>query len=51
MRTRTAEIPLWASALVIAALVLVEAGRSPSSEAQAGQAVTGGTGFSMVTAK
>ena len=51
MRTRTAEIPLWASAFVIAALVLVEAGRSPSSEAQAGQAVTGGTGFSMVTAK
>lgn len=46
-----AEIPLWASAFVIAALVLVEAGRSPAGEAHAGQAVVGGTGFSMVTAK
>ncbi len=51
MRTRTAEIPLWASAFVIAAPVLVEAGRSPAGEAHAGQAVTGSTGFSMVTAK
>lgn len=48
---RRAEIPLWASAFVIAALVLVEAGRSPAGEAQAGQAVVGSTGFSMVTAE
>ena len=36
MRTRTAEIPLWASAFVIAALVLVEAGRSAAGGAHAG---------------
>lgn len=46
-----AEIPLWASAFVIAALVLVEAGRWPAGEAHADQAIVGGTGFSMVTAK
>lgn len=46
-----AEIPLWASAFVIAALVLVEAGRSPDGAAHADQAVAGSAGFSMVTAK
>jgi hypothetical protein len=45
------EIPLWASAFVIAALVMLEAGRSPERAAHADQAVTGSAGFNMVTAK
>ena len=48
---RGMEIPLWASAFVIAALVIVEAGSLPSTWAQAGQTATGGSGFSMSTVR
>ena len=50
-RTRWSEIPLWASAFVIAALVIVEAGSLPSPSAQAGQAVLGDRGFAMATVR
>lgn len=54
VRTRRplgAEIPLWASAFVIGALVVVEAGSLPAPAAHAGEAVIGGTGFSMATVR
>lgn len=48
---RWMEVPLWASAFVIAALVIVEAGSLPSVSAQAGQAAMGERGFSMSTVR
>ena len=41
---------LWASAFVIAALAILQAGRLNPNPAYAGQAVTTDEGFSMVTA-
>ena len=40
---------LWASAFVIAALAIIQAGRLTPNPAYAGQAVTTDEGFSMVT--
>jgi hypothetical protein len=41
---------LWASAIIVAALVLITAGRMPENPAYAGMATGGTGGFSMVTA-
>lgn len=41
---------LWASAIIVAALILVTAGRLPEHPAYGGMATTGTGGFSMVTA-
>ncbi|MSR18975.1 MAG: hypothetical protein EXS00_07410 [Phycisphaerales bacterium] len=47
--SRSAPAPvLWASAFIIAALILVQAGRLGDQQAHA-EAVAGGSGFSMVT--
>jgi hypothetical protein len=46
---RTTSAALWASAFVIAALILTQAGNLPASSALAGTAATSG-GYSVVTA-
>jgi hypothetical protein len=43
-----AAVPLWASAFVLAALLLVEAGRIPAAHAQMAASTPGG--FTLVTA-
>ncbi len=48
--TRNSAAALWASAIIVAALILVTAGRMPENPAYAGMATTGSGGFSMVTA-
>lgn len=50
-RGRFAETSLVASAFVIAALVIVEAGSLPSPSAHAGQAIAMPQGFSMSTVR
>ena len=51
LRNRASTSPvLWASAFVIAALVVMQAGRLAPNPAFAGQAVTTDDGFSLVTA-
>lgn len=47
---RNSAAVLWASAIIVAALILVTAGRLPENPAYAGMATTGNGGFSMVTA-
>ncbi|MDZ4831548.1 MAG: hypothetical protein SGJ09_15280 [Phycisphaerae bacterium] len=48
--TISASAILWASAFVLAALVIVMAGRLPESPASAGMATTGTGGYTLVTA-
>jgi len=47
---RGSSVPLWASAFVLAALVMIEAGKLPAHRAHAGPATAGDEGFSMLTA-
>jgi hypothetical protein len=47
---RSSGAALWASAFVVAALILVTAGRLPENPAFGDMATTGSGGFSMVTA-
>jgi hypothetical protein len=47
---RPAQAILWASAFILAALVIVTAGRLPESTAHANMAVSGQAGYTMVTA-
>jgi hypothetical protein len=49
MRSPAATGVLWASAFVLAALIIIQAGRLPANQAQA-QTATSGHGFSVVTA-
>lgn len=49
--TRNSAAALWASAIVVAALILVTAGRMPETPAHAAMATTGTGGFSMVAAR
>lgn len=47
---RNSAAALWASAIIVAGLILTTAGRLPENPAYAGMATTGTGGFSMVTA-
>ncbi len=47
---RTSAAILWGSAFIVAALILLTAGRLPENPAYADMATTGNGGFSMVTA-
>ncbi|MFO0827754.1 MAG: hypothetical protein U0572_06340 [Phycisphaerales bacterium] len=47
---RSAPAILWASAFIIAALVIVTAGRLPENAAYGNMATTGTGGYSLVTA-
>ncbi len=47
---RNSAAVLWASAIIVAALILVTAGRLPENPAYANMATTGTGGFSLVTA-
>lgn len=45
----TRSLPLWASAFVLAGILLALAGRLPENPAYAGMATTGTGGFTLVT--
>jgi hypothetical protein len=47
---RTSAAVLWASAIIVLALILVTAGRLPENPAHAAMATTGNGGFTLVTA-
>lgn len=47
---RNSAAVLWASAVIVVALILTTAGRLPENPAYGGMATTGNAGFSMVTA-
>jgi hypothetical protein len=48
-RISTRTVPLWASAFVLAGILLAIAGRLPENPAHAGMATTGIGGFTLVT--
>jgi hypothetical protein len=49
-RMHSSAAVLWASAFIVAALIILTAGRLPESPAYAGMATGGSGGFTLVTA-